>query len=476
MTFTPSAEYDRWLASLNPQTIRQMFLDRGCTQVLMKKLSPRQDNDKNQIYVGPDLSDVTMIPSGDVVASTSESRKRGAPGRTKFTAPVDWSWIAPRGDSSAPHAKLIFYPQYPEVRLSGLIQGSPDPPRSLYARTARGQEAGRRLLIATPDDATRVWALLLPPEAAAGSGIDQLVSDDTHGVFHLWDLKRAQGLGSLKTALLEQLGGIHAEGWTQGQILRPQGPMPYSKQNAAGYTLEALCGVFPNGDAQPDYLGWELKAHGGSTPITLFTPAPTHGVITEVSRLRFMELFGSPKRQHHGLEPDRWDFTGQHYVGRPHRRTRMQLAIDGWDGAKGVAASGGIQLLTEEGREAARWSFEKLMNLWKTKHSQTVYVPYERRDGQSGREFRFKDRVFLCQGTSFLNLLRGFEAQNVYYDPGLNIKWVERARGFGWRPHDRHQFRSKLGNVGSLYDDAQWVNLPSSELSDPARVDIWHQP
>ncbi len=459
MSSTPTKAYDQWLANLTPDTIRQMFLDRGCTQVMIKRLSDRQDNDKNQIYMAPDLTDLTWIPSGDVVGSRTRSNKPGAPGTTKFTAPVNFAWIAPRGDSPAPEAKLIYYPQYPEVRFSGLMLRSPDAPRSLYARKARGQEAGRQLLIGTSPTSKRVWAMILPPEAIAGPRIDELASDNAYGVFHLWRLSSTRELGSTRDKLLAQLRHIHDLGWVPGQILRVDGPEPYTAKNAAGYTLEALCGVLPNSAGEPDYLDWELKAHTGGNNITLFTPAPTDGLIRSIPRADFMWHFGRFKPAV-GIEPDRWDFTGLHRVGSTNASTGLELAIDGWDGRKRVEPDGGIQLTAADGREVARWGFERLMNLWKTKHANTSYVPYQRRTVPGGAEYSFADRVFLCSGTSFLHLLRGFAAPTVVYDPGLNIKWEQGARGFRWKPHDRHQFRSNLNNVGPLYDDAHWVDLP----------------
>lgn len=456
MNRTSGQVYDAWLAGLSPETIRQMFLDRGCTQVLVKRLSSRQDNDKNQIYVGADLSEVASIPSGDVVASFTRSNKPGAAGETKFTAPVDWVWIAPRGDSAAPQAKLIFYPQYPEVRLSGLLQHSVDPPRSLYARTARGQEAGRRLLIGLSPTQPTVWAMILPPEAIALDTIEEEMLLNVSGVFARWDLTVAQHTDSTLEALLDRLAEIHEMGLVPGQILQANGPVPYSGMNAHGYTLEALCGVMPNGDAQPDYLGWELKAHRAGNSLTLFTPAPDGGFIANVPRIDFMRRYGR-HRPASGNEPERWDFTGRHYFGRPNASTDLVLDIYGWDGAHGVQPDGGVILLAPDGETTMLWSFERIMNLWKIKHSQTVYVPCMAEMVAGEKAFQFGDEVLLCTGTSFLHLLRGFAVQAVFYDPGLNIKWEEGVRGFRWKPHDRHQFRASLRNVGPLYDNAEWI-------------------
>lgn len=461
MTRTPPEEYDRWLARLTREVIRDMFVAQGCTRVMIKPLAERQDNDKNQIYVGPDLNDVAFIPSGDVVASVTSSDKPGSRGKTKFTTPVDWVWLSPQGESPAPDAKLIFYPQYPEVRLSGLLAKSSDPPRSLYARSIRGQEAGRHLLIGIDPNATRVWAMILPPEAIALADLMNDASEDAQGVFHLWELDSETATGSTRLALLEHLHAVHLLGWVPGQKLGVGGLQPYVAQNAHGYTLEALSGVRANGVSGPDYLGWELKAHRGTTPLTLFTPSPTGGAITHYARELFMREFG---RLTLGdtLSPLRYDFTGKHLVGQRSKTTRLTLSLHGWDGGRELEPDGGLQLLSEDGVTAMEWSFAHMMTLWKAKHSQTVYVPCRARRVADGQEFWFGDKVLLCTGTSFLHLLAGFSQGAVFYDPGLKIEWVMGARGPRWRPKSRHQFRTALRDVGPLYDDAQWVTLPTA--------------
>lgn len=449
---TPEADYDRWLAGLDAGHIRVMFTARGCAQILVKQLADRQDNDKNQVYVGMDLNQVGKIPSGEVIGSRTRSNKAGALGQTKFMSAVDFVWLSPEGESVAPEAKLIYYPQYPEVRLSGLLKGSPNPPRSLYVRNLRGQEAGRHLLIGLQPDGSRVWSLLLPRQSDALSEINTQAVEP-YGVFRIWDLTESLPAPA-RDVLVGRLASIHAMGWIPGQRISKGAVIPYRAPNAGGYTLESLLDVSPNSKAEPDFEGWEIKGHTvrdlerpGNSAITLMTPEPTGGAY-RADVESFLRTYGYSNP---GVE-GRFDFTGRHFVGAPMMaRTGTRLVIQGWDGGKGIDPDGAIVLLGEHNEVAASWAFTGLMSHWKAKHSRCCYVPYRSRDGVEGREFWFGPIVRLCEDTKFLDLLKGFRGQAVYYDPGLNMK----LEGQAWRIKKRSQFRVAFTNVPKLYSGVE---------------------
>ncbi len=457
MDVSEGVAYDAWLASLGVAEVRTLFARRGCRQLLIKSLSPRQDNDKNQIYVGGDLSDVAKIPSGDVEASLTASTKPGAPGRTKFTLPVQFAWIGPDGDSPAPNAKLIYYPQYPEVRLSGLIQGSANPPRNLYVRARRGQEAGRCLVLGITGKSEQVWALLLPPESVAIAGIMNRAVGSA-GVFQIWDLEAENDLDG-RELLLRRLTDVHHMGWVPSQRLEGDQAIAYTARNAGGYTLESLLGVSPNGRSEPDFQGWELKAHkvrsfdnpGSGTALTLMTPEPTGGFYKDPGVVDFMHRYGRRRED----RPDRVDFTGRHFVGKPVGELGTVLSLNGWDGAGAFDVGGALELRDREGILAAKWGFEGLMNHWKRKHAHTCYVPYEARGEGTTKEFRFGSTVLMCDTTGFPKLLNGFAARRVYYDPGVNMQWV----GGRWRVHRRSQFRVSPKHLVDLYESTVYVEL-----------------
>ena len=89
-------------------------------------LSPN-DNSKNQPYLARHFTDIGYLPTCELVASASASQKTSDPKRkVKFTAGLNFSWLSADGRLySAPEAKLIYYPQFPEVRLSGFLKRCP---------------------------------------------------------------------------------------------------------------------------------------------------------------------------------------------------------------------------------------------------------------------------------------------------------------------------------------------------------------
>jgi hypothetical protein len=134
------------------------------------KILQDNDNSKQQIYVADSPSSLRFIhPSWRFDAETSTPK-----------ASLSFSWVTPSDQASAPHAKLIFYPNYPEVRLSGLLQGSPLSPRTHMrplSSSERGQGEPRVLLLGITHDGYILGHLALPgTNVAAEAG--HLKSDD----------------------------------------------------------------------------------------------------------------------------------------------------------------------------------------------------------------------------------------------------------------------------------------------------------
>ena len=98
------------------------------------------DNSKNQIYLGPGFMALNLLPAGPAIAVPS-----GRSGREVFRAAVPLGWLASDGSVEPAHeSKLILYPQYPEVRLSGFLRGCSAAPSALLL----GRGDGRVLLLA----------------------------------------------------------------------------------------------------------------------------------------------------------------------------------------------------------------------------------------------------------------------------------------------------------------------------------------
>ncbi len=434
----------------NVESIRDAMRRHGVERIFVKRLAGN-DNSKQQIYLGPDLSALPMLPQRPIEARAGTSRKPGAAGKPIFRMSVDWHWLDRNGAAQpAPHTKLIYYPQFPEVRLSGFLKGAGAGPGSLMQSTRRIE--GRYLLFGI-GGANRVIGVVVPPETATAREIDALELPRFNKLFaEMSTLKPLKG--SSRDLLIARLKEIHEKGWIVAKHLEPDGSVvsPYEKMNSGGYTLEAEFGIVPNGDAEPDFLGWELKqfrlpdcASRSSVALTLMTPEPDGGYYKDEGAEAFVRRYGYMNT---GI-PDRMDFTGRHIVGTPSERTRTTLRLEGIEPSTGamLSADGGIVLCRDgENHPAARWSFAKLLEHWQRKHQQAAYVPsLTRADPKS---HFYCPIVRLAEGTAFAKLLKVFALGHAYYDPGMKIEQAT-ARP---KTKRRSQFRIGTKHLESLYD------------------------
>lgn len=115
-----------------------LFRGQGVRTAYVKLLSPKQDNEKNQIYLGGGLDGVTnLFPARIEVrsASASVSKRKSAAGKPKLEAQIDFAWLGGNGARyNAPKTRIIDYFQYPEVRMSGFLAGCEGGPDALRRR------------------------------------------------------------------------------------------------------------------------------------------------------------------------------------------------------------------------------------------------------------------------------------------------------------------------------------------------------
>jgi len=411
----------------------------GATHLLYKELSPN-DNSKNQFYLGPNLDALNVLPVGDVVATL------GSTGKPILKAPMRFAWLDSDGSPcAASDAQVIYYPQYPEVRLSSLIRGCPAAPSDWLA----SREVGRVLVLGTTREGDVLAYLAQPGSQLAGEILGQPTTSRS-GVFAELPME-ATGRERLFSALREAAD----RGWVGAQRLTSEGlVVPCNGPNCGGFTLESLLGVLPNSVAGPDFAGWEIKQHGvtdfarlGSGSMTLMTPEPDGGIYVVDGFEAFVRRFGYPDTQG---RVDRLNFGGHHEVGVVNARTGLTLAIPGFDADRCLIVDpmGGLELLDARHEVAARWSFAKLINHWRVKHSLCAYVPSLKRD-EAGVEYRFGYRVGLGQGTGFELLAAALARGDVFYDPGLKLEQASTPRPVQKR---RNQIRTAFRNVADLYD------------------------
>ncbi|OUR63484.1 hypothetical protein A9Q79_10290 [Methylophaga sp. 42_25_T18] len=447
--------------------IISIFRCLGATNLYVKSLAPN-DNSKNQLYFGSHLTDLPFIPTSDLIPSASKSNKGVDPKRKiKYQTAVNLFWVDVKGETyKAPNAKLIYYPQYPEVRFSGFLQGSEVNVSGWMDRYKQGTTMGRWLILGVTQN-KEVYSYLVTPECALSKELEVTDLIEISSVFRQIDIEHT-GITDTRAALLEKLLEIHEMGWVAGQRLQSDKTIiPYNALNGGGYTLESLLGIPPNSDAEPDYLGWEVKQFGVSKfprtrarPTTLMTPEPNGGFYKLHGVPDFVRSFGYPDMN--GV-PDRLNFGGVHRAGQLCKKTSLTMYINGFDAeeSKITDAEGVITLTDNKGTVAASWSFAKVMDHWKRKHSQAVYVPCIMRPiPGGGRSYHYGTNVELGKGTDFEMFLSAMFKGMVYYDPGIKL---ENASSEKAKLKTRNQFRVNHRNIGSLYRNLDFVDIASTK-------------
>lgn len=440
--------------SLTLDTLRQMFAQHRVKRIFVKALAAN-DNSKNQPYFGGDFGVLNILPTGKPEATVTS----GPAGTPIFKAGLDFWWLADDGSvHPAPDAKLILYPQYPEVRFSGYLSGVDEVARpSNVMGTTR--DAGRYLVLGT----TKSGRIIGRAAAADSSLARELAS--LRGLREVGVFKEVAVSGQLvgvdsRALLLRELCRISNLGWIDSKRLDSSGNVKaYAAQNGGGYTLEAELGIMPNGRSEPDYLGWEVKQHAVSSfarpnsgIVTLMTPEPTGGIYVDKGVLEFVRRYGYNDTKG---RVGRRNFGGIFKAGRLVPRTGLTLNLEGFDIATGkiVDSAGGIILVDKHADIAAKWSFAGLIDHWRRKHSFASFIASESRPGVV-RQYRYSSLVALGTGTTFEHLIRAIANSTVYYDPGIKVE------GLPDHPVSkrRSQFRIKISELPRLYREFESVS------------------
>ena len=421
------------------KSLVKKFKNLGCERLFIKHLSTN-DNSKQQVYLGQSFEVLNAFPHGEII------RKEGAVRETWWTE-INFNWMNEGGDySRAPHAKVILYPKYPEIRLSGFLRDCLDAPSLLMTSRAEG----RILFLGIRHDKDVIGFVCASEHPVTVSMGPKLKSK---GVFHEFPLIQTDaGVGPL-AQLVNDIRGIHQKGWIYGQRLDRFGNLvPCNAQNAVGMTLESQLGIKSNGFPGPDKLGWELKAHTvtrwekmPSKPISLITTEPDGGIYVDNGLSSFIDQFGYTDSN------DNKRYGGIHRVGELGRsklnRENLTLKLTGFDEKtnKITDASGCLRLEDGCGRIAASWSYTHLLERWTKKHSKTMFVPAIADTHLGRRRFHFGDRVRLGFNSDFTKLLVALNSGRVYLDP-MPVIYSD-----GRPPRKRSMFRIKGNEISVLY-------------------------
>ncbi len=433
--------------------VTAQFLDLGVRRLYVKPLA-ENDNSKNQIYLGGgDWAVLNALPARrwlDPVPVTHGFIVK---------AEMEFSWIDGHGHAvPVEAARLILYPQYPEIRLSGFLRGAPGAPAFMGQRLP-----GRVLLFGVTADA-RVYAFASRAEDSVTGEIVALPRTRAAGA--LWEIplddRRDQ-----RRRLLDELHRVHLRGWLDPVRLAADGELlPCRGPNCGGYTLEAALGVPMNSLAEPDLLGYEVKQHQVTAfdrvevgILTLMTPEPTAGFYRTAGVEAFIRRFGAPDAR--GRE-DRLNFGGIHRYGVRSVRTGLTLRVPGWNVTDGrlVDPTGGLALIADDGEPAAIWPFPRLIEHWQRKHLHAVYVPSLRRLVPLV-QYSYGDRVRLGERTDFGLFMNALLDGLVYYDPGIKL---EHATGGHPAIKRRSQFRIRSAELPRLYATMENVDTSPAAI------------
>ena len=433
---------------MNLGQLKSAFISAGARKVYAKTLA-ENDNSKNQVYFGPDFQALNLFPSKDIYSE-------GKSGHPIFKAELLFSWLLSDGTAvAAPGAKLILYPQYPEVRFSGFLQGCSMAPSALMA----GRMQGRVLFLGVTGD-KRILGYVAGPDSEIAAEYFSLGLSVSNGVFSELSLPKVPSETDSRHRLLEELHRIHDLGWIDSKQLHSSGRLlPCRSMHCGGFTLEAELGIPKNSAAVPDFLGWEVKQHavpnfsrpdsGGA--ITLMTPEPKGGFYGEHKSEEFVRKYGYPDKMGRS---DRINFGGIHSVGRRQSSTGLTMRLVGYDAenCKITDAEGAVELVSSKGEVAAAWHFAELLVHWSRKHMHAVYVPSMRQKIPRW-QYSYGPQVRLAQGTDSLRFLAALATGAVYYDPGIKLEQASSAP----KLKCRNQFRVSSKNIAALYYEVEVV-------------------
>jgi hypothetical protein len=430
----------------------ELMSKNGAVRLYAKKLAPN-DNSKNQVYLGGDFSVLNILPFGEVTADDSEL---AGSVRNRAKASVDFYWIDEDASYKAPNAQLILYPKYPEVRMSGFLSGCENPPSNVM----NVRDEGRVLFLGITNDG-RILGYVVFGDHPLSREI--YARKDWLEVGVLLELPAGSRDQDTKSQLLTILGSIYRKNWIASQKIGRDGKAhPYRARNGGGYTLEAELGISPNGYADPDFLGWEIKQYGvqdfkkyrPKSPVTLMTPEPTGGLYKDEGVEAFMRQYGYADKSG---KQDRINFGGIYScVKEAHAETGLKLRLTGYDQGTGKISdmSGGIVLLDDTDKVAALWRFTGMIEHWNRKHAQAAYVPSLHQSPPP--EYRYGPRIHLCERTDLTLFLNAIASGVVYYDPGIKLENASAERPNIKR---RSQFRIRHADLAQMYHSHEVIEL-----------------
>ncbi|TOK76071.1 hypothetical protein CGI12_00895 [Vibrio parahaemolyticus] len=462
--------------------VRGLLKKHECSIALIKSL-PKNANDKNQVYFHSDaslLNSIFDLRFSDRGESSSETKRSSDPGKLIPQAEFHhFSWLDTDGNAvKAKQCKAIVYAQYPEARLSGFQTVNREMPRSMSIEyTKRTDHLPRYLVLGANRSGHAFAVLVVDPNERFIEQFNQLENYFGSKVCKAFiiDLGDDSGTEKLKELLKANVAGKTLLGCR----LKLGETAPFTGTQVHGYTLEHALGIEPNADKEGDIFGIELKCFTRKK-LTLFTPEPDGGLYKE-SFPDFMTTYGYKKN-------DVYRLTGLHRAYKENEKTQLTLKIQcfhpivtkGENGKKTTRFEHGLYdpkkpitkqmtgmevvLEDRQGKIAASWSIERLLNCWGAKHNEVVYVPATKLPNDDpnsladGYTFKieFPDEVLWCLNTNAERLFQAIHSGTVYLDPAPKFHPTDAKqskRRSQWRINDIYKASSEL------YEEVHFISL-----------------
>ena len=326
-------------------SVLREFHDLGVSRVLVERTSTQRQLEKPDLHWQRISHSESHTRSGSVLQRATKNEKP-----VNFKAKLDWTWLSNDQHIVAPHAQLILYPKYPEVRISGFLR---DCPLDNIAGSLMNSRAKGRVLLLGIAKRTKIYACV-------GGAKSQLVSDwkrfkgkatdwrvvsqgerrwslvgerltKGHAGFYRLELVKGKlEVGCIREILERLCKNFIEKDGTISKRLEPSGTVVSSPGgNSGGNTLEYLFGIASNPSKDPDFTGKaaELKNLDAQTArMTLITPEPQDGLYKAKGVAEFVKRFGYPDKK----LPRRRNFASPHFISKRNPTTKLTLTIEGY--------------------------------------------------------------------------------------------------------------------------------------------------
>jgi hypothetical protein len=456
--------------------VEELFKAKGVDRIYVKRLSPRQDNDKNQVLLGSaGAKNVLNLFPAELTyraPSTSTKKQNSKSGEPLVEMLLNFYWLHADGSRyHAKDAKIINYFQYPEARFSGFAKGCRERPDCMIRKNLHAGDYGDRILVMGANNLTReTYGLALTKRNdPVVLSFPKLTQSSLVPLLETHVIGSTSGV-SPKDLLINEINAICGK-WHPSVRLKEKDGVPeaFKGNQGAGFTLEALLNIPSNADKAPDKHGFEIKSFKKSGKISLMTPTADMGKEADLPFRNFMDAYGwNPVKDHRLEKVFNGTFRYRKKKFCEHINRTLMLDVRGYDPNKNefdLSKEGAIYISLDDcdnGFLLSGWSFQKMLNSWNEKHASACYVEYEKRkysgpDKSHDAEYRFTGFIFICEGTDILRYLSGIAKNLIYYDPAHDLTKAGKANQRPqWRITVSKKFEDQLNE---LYDSVTSKNL-----------------